>query len=48
MVMFYTPMLSGLCNLSDNQIEYWVRDRLSFIRLLGLGLDGRVPDAKTV
>ena len=24
------------------------RDRLSFMRFLGLGLEGRVPDAKTV
>jgi transposase, IS5 family len=25
-----------------------VRDRLSFMRFLGLGLEDRVPDAKTV
>jgi len=31
-----------------NEIEYQVRDRLSFMRFLGLGLGDRVPDAKTV
>ena len=29
-------------------IEHQIRDRLSFMRFLGLGLEGRVPDAKTV
>ena len=47
-VMFKTLVLSALYNLSDDQIEYQVRDRLSFMRFLGLGLEGRVPDAKTV
>ena len=28
--------------------EYQLRDRLSFMRFLGLGLEDRVPDAKTV
>jgi len=46
--MFKTLVLSALYNLSDDQIEYQVRDRLSFMRFLGLGLKGRVPDAKTV
>ena len=31
-----------------NEIEYQVRDRLSFMRFLGLGLGDRVPDARTV
>ena len=47
-LMFKTPVLSALYNLSDDQIEYQVRDRLSLMRFLGLGLEGRVPDAKTV
>ncbi len=47
-VMFKTLVLGALYNLSDDQIEYQVRDRLSFMRFLGLGLEGRVPDAKTV
>ena len=32
----------------DDQVEHQIRDRLSFMRFLGLGLEGRVPDAKTV
>ncbi|WP_444461481.1 IS5 family transposase [Rhodobacter capsulatus] len=47
-VMFKTLVLGALYNLSDDQIEYQVRDRLSFMRFLGLGLADRVPDAKTV
>ena len=46
--MFKTLVLSALYNLSDDQIDYQVRDRLSFMRFLGLGLEDRVPDAKTV
>jgi len=29
-------------------VEYQVRDRLSFMRFLGLTIGGRVPDAKTI
>ena len=47
-LMFKTLVLSALYNLSDDQVEYQIRDRLSFIRFLGLGLGDRVPDAKTV
>ena len=45
-LMFKTLVLSALYNLSDDQIEYQVRDRLSFMRLLGLG--DLVPDARSV
>ncbi len=34
--------------LSDDQTEYQIRDRLSFMRFLGLVLEDRVPDAKTL
>ncbi len=47
-LMFRALVLSALYNLSDDQIEYQVRDRLSFMRFLGLGLSDRVPDSKTV
>jgi hypothetical protein len=47
-LMFKMLLLSALYNLSDDQIEYQVRARLSFMRFLGLGLQERVPDAKTV
>ena len=41
-------VLCALYNLSDDQVEYQLRDRLSFMRFLGLGLEDRVADAKTV
>ena len=47
-LMFRTLVLSALYNLSDDQVEYQIRDRLSFIRFLGPGPGDRVPDAKTV
>ena len=47
-VMFKAIILCALYNLSDDQAEYQIRDRLSFMRFLGLGLEDRVPDAKTV
>src|SRR5215217_5758503 len=47
-VIFKTLVLQALYNLSDDQIEYQIRDRLSFMRFLGLGLEDRVPDATTV
>jgi IS5 family transposase len=47
-LMFKTLVLGALYNLSDDRIEYQVRDRLSFMRFLGPGLGDRVPDARTV
>ena len=47
-MMFKAIVLCSLYNLSDDQVEYQIRDRLSFMRFLGLGLDGNVPDAKTI
>jgi IS5 family transposase len=47
-LMFKLLVLQQLHNLSDDRIEYQVRDRLSFMRFLGLELEDRVPDAKTV
>lgn len=47
-VMFKAVVLCALYNLSDDQVEYQLRDRLSFMRFLGLGLEDAVPDAKTV
>lgn len=35
-------------NLSDDQAEFVIQDRLSFMRFLGLGLSDKVPDAKTI
>ena len=47
-LMFKMLVLQHLYNLADEGIEYQVRDRLSFMRFLGLQLEDRVPDAKTV
>ena len=47
-LMFKMLVLQQLYNLADDGIEYQVRDRLSFMRFLGLQLEDRVPDAKTV
>jgi len=47
-MMFKAIVLCSLYNLSDDQVEYQIRDRLSFMRFLGLGLEGKIPDAKTV
>ena len=46
--MFKILILQSLYNLSDHQTEYQIRDRLSFIRFLGLGLGSKVPDEKTL
>lgn len=47
-VMFKAIVLCELYNLSDEQFEYQLRDRLSFMRFLGLGLEDPAPDATTV
>jgi transposase len=47
-LMFKILVLQQLHNLSDDRIEYQIRDRLSFMRFLGLQLESRVPDAKTI
>jgi IS5 family transposase len=45
---FRVLILQHLYNLSDDGIDYPIWDRLSFMRFLGLQLEDRVPDAKTV
>ena len=47
-MMFKVLVLQSLYNLADEQVEYLIRDRLSFMRFLGLGLEDTVPDATTV
>jgi len=37
-MMFKVLVLQTLYNLADEQVEYQIRDRLSFMRFLGLGL----------
>ena len=47
-LMFKILVLQALYNLSDDQAEFVIQDRLSFMRFLGLGLSDKVPDAKTI
>lgn len=44
-LMFKILVLQALYSLSDEATEFQIKDRLSFQRFLGLGLDGTVPDA---
>ena len=47
-VMFKLLVLQALYSLSDEQAEFQLRDRLSFMRFVGLALHDPVPDAKTI
>src|SRR3979409_2407354 len=45
---FKIVVLQSLHNLSDEQTEYLIRDRRSFMRFLDLELEDPVPDATTI
>ena len=47
-LLFRILVLQALYTLSDEQAEYQLRDRLSFMRFAGLSLHDAVPDAKTI
>ena len=47
-LMFKILILQSLYNLSDEAMEYQVRDRLSFMRFLNLAIEDSVPDARTI
>ena len=47
-LMFKVLVLQHLYNLSDDEVEYQIRDRYSFCRFLELSPEGNIPDAKTV
>ena len=47
-LMFKILVLQTLYTLSDEQTEYQLKDRLSFMRFVGLALHDAVPDAKTI
>src|SRR5271155_928432 len=47
-VMFRMLVLQSLYNLSDEQVEYQVRDRMSFTRFLRLGFEDSIPDGTTL
>lgn len=46
-MLFKALLLQKIYHLSDEQLEYQINDRLSFMRFLGLQLSDKVPDAKT-
>lgn len=48
LILFRMIVLQSLYNLSDDQIEYQLRDRLSFMRFIGLGFEDTVPDGTTL
>jgi transposase, IS5 family len=47
-LMFKVLILQALYGLSDDQAEFMIRDRLSFLRFLGLTPADPSPDAKTI
>ena len=47
-LMFKVLVLQSLYNLSDEKIEFQIRDRISFMRFLDLSLGDAAPDQKTI
>src|SRR3990167_6107051 len=47
-LIFKILTLQTLYTLSDDQTEYQIKDRLSFMRFLDLSLSQSVPNAKTI
>ena len=45
-MMFKIMVLQALYDLSDDQAEFVINDRLSFLRFLGLGLGDKVPPSR--
>lgn len=48
LVLYRMLVLQSLYNLSDEEVEYQVRDRLSFTRFLGRGIEDSIPDGTTL
>jgi IS5 family transposase len=46
--VFKALILQGQHNLSDARMEFMIRDRLSWMRFLGLSLGDRTPDENTI
>jgi IS5 family transposase len=47
-MMFKVLILQRIYNISDDQAEFQINDRMSFMRFLGITLGETVPDAKTI
>ncbi len=48
LLMFKVLVLQSLYNLGDDQTEFQIRDRFSFLRFLRLTPEGKILDAKTI
>jgi len=48
LMMFKIIILQKYYNLSDEQTEFQIKDRLSFMQFLGLQIGDNVPDEKTI
>src|SRR5208283_1881306 len=47
-MMFKILILQRYYNLSDDQMEFQILDRMTFMRFLDLELSDKVPDSKTI
>jgi len=47
-MMFKILILQRYYNLSDDQVEFQINDRMSFMRFLNLTISDDIPDSKTV
>lgn len=47
-MMFKILILQRLYNISDEQMEFQINDRLTFMRFLGLRLGDNIPDQNTI
>lgn len=47
-LLFKILILQRFYNLSDDQVEYQINDRMSFMRFLGLTIADDIPDSKTI
>ena len=47
-MMFKIMILQRYYNLSDDQVEYQINDRMSFMRFPDLSITDDIPDSKTV
>src|SRR3954449_4482061 len=47
-LMFKVLVLQAMHSLSDERCEYLIKDRLSFMRFLGISVADAVPDANTI
>lgn len=47
-MMFKIVILQKYYNLSDEQTEFQIKDRLSFMQFLGIQIGDKVPDEKTI